>query len=82
MSKKFEALAATLNMDYDSAAAFVREYAYQPGRHPDKVFTRGGDYYVISKKMPKSDVGGPWYPIKDQFWAEKLGLTIWVSEAT
>jgi hypothetical protein len=81
MSKKFEALAATLNMDYDSAPAFFREYAYQPGRHPDKVFTNGNDYFVISKKIPKSDVGGSWHPIKDQFWAEKLGLTIWTSKS-
>ena len=81
MSKKLEALAASMQQCYDSRLAFVNEYAYQYGRTgKDAIYTDGVDYYAISKNAPKFEAGKPWKPHPDQFWAQKLNTTVWVSE--
>ena len=81
MSKKLEALASAMNECYTTRDDFINENAYQWGRTgKDQIFTNGDEYFAIGKKAPKTEVGKPWVPHKDQFWAEKLGMTIWVSE--
>jgi hypothetical protein len=81
MSKKLEALAATMQQCYDSRSSFMNEFAYHYGRTgQDTIYTDGCDYYAIGKRTPTWVVGKPWEPHPDQFWAHKLDMTVWVSK--
>lgn len=81
MSKKLEAIASAMGECYETRSSFMAEFCYQYGRTgADRIFTDGRDYYAISKRAPKTECGQPWVPHNDQFWAEKLGLTLWVSK--
>lgn len=80
MSKTLEAIAATCNMDYESARKFKNEYQYQAGRTKKQIFTAGGDYFCMSATKPTDDVGKGWELHTDQFWAEKAGSKLWRSK--
>lgn len=80
MSKKLLALASTMGVEYESGPKFKTEYQYQATRTgKEQIFDDGRYYYAIQKKAPVYDVG-VWRRHEDQFWAEKLGLTVWVAE--
>lgn len=82
MSKSVKVLANTLNLSYDTEREFKDEYAYQPSRTTRLIITDGADYYAIGKKPPIDDLGKPWVPFKDQFWAEQNDTVLWVSESS
>lgn len=80
MSKKLVALASTMNACYESRQQFINEYCYQHGHTGrDTVFTDGNHYFAIGKRKPAHECGLTWEPHPDQFWAAKLGLTVWFS---
>ena len=56
------------------------EYRYQPTRTSRAIYVIGDNYYAVGKKPPKDEVGEPWTKHSDQFWAEKYGTVLWVSE--
>lgn len=72
-------IASTLGLDLESSRAFNNEYQYQPGRTKKPVYVVGDDYFCVSKSKPTDDVGGPWEPYGDQFWAKEKGTILWVS---
>lgn len=79
MSKKLEAIAATMGECYDSRNSFIADFAYHPGHTgTDRIFTNGSRYFAIGKRAPKTECGPSWEKHPDQFWAEKLELTVWV----
>jgi hypothetical protein len=70
-------LASTLGWDIRE----VPEYRYQRYTAP-AVYLVGDCYFAVYKTKPKhSDVGADWHPHPDQFWADRAGTTVWVSQA-
>lgn len=70
-------LAATFGWD----SAEVGEYEYQPGRFSKPVFSIGSDYFSVGSLKPTADVGGPWEPYSDQFFAAQAGTILWHCKA-
>ena len=81
MSAAVKVIAGTLGLSYDTEREFIDEYAYQPTRTSRLIFTDGNDYYAVGKKPPKDEVGQPWQPHADQFWAQQYNTVIWRSIA-
>ena len=81
MSKKLEALASSMQVEFENARAFNREYQYQAGHTGvERIYTTGRGYYAIQKKPPKFEANTEWAPHPDQFFAQGLGLTVWFAE--
>ena len=77
---KLEALASTMGENYEGPKAFRDEYGYQLGHTgPETIFCTGRRYWAIQKRQPKFEASHEWRKHPDQFWAEKVGLTVWVS---
>lgn len=77
---KYEALAGSMNQCYEGRKAFLTEFAYHYGHTGrETIFHDGNRYWAISKTKPKYDVGREWAAHSDQFWPEKIGLTVWVA---
>jgi len=80
MSKIVKVIANTLDLFYYTEKEFKDEYQYQPTRTKQPIFTDGTDYYSVSAKQPKDEVGQLWKLHSDQYWAEINGTKLWVSE--
>lgn len=71
------ALASTLGMESQRE---LSEYRYQRYTSP-AVYAVGEQYFCVCKNAPSHKVGGAWQKHKDQFFAERAGSVIWVSQA-
>lgn len=59
----------------------VSEYRYKATRTSRAIYSIGDAYFAVGTTPPADDVGEPWVPHSDQFWAQKAGTTLWVSKA-
>jgi hypothetical protein len=81
MSKKLEALASSMQVEFDNSRAFNREYQYQPGHTgSEAIYTTGRGYYAIQKNPPRFEANTKWSKHPDQFFAERIGLIVWFAE--
>lgn len=71
-------IASTMGWDISEPA----DYRYQPTRTRQAIYAVGNRYLAVGKREPKDDVGGPWQRHTDQFFAERAGTVLWVSEMT
>lgn len=69
-------IATTFSMDQ----ADMKDARYQPTRTMRAIFVIGNDYYAVGKKKPADEVGQPWQPYKDQWYAERHGTVLWESK--
>jgi hypothetical protein len=83
VSKKLEALATSMQVEFVHGRHFNNEYCYQRG-HTDgeAIYTTGRGYYAIQRKAPKFEANTPWTKHPDQFFASRLpgNLVVWFAE--
>lgn len=79
-NETIDVVANTLGWEITTYREFKNEYLYQPTKTKKMIFNDGGAYYCVSKTKPTDEVGQEWTPARDQFWAEKAGTILWISE--
>jgi hypothetical protein len=83
MSKKLEALASSMQVEFVHGRHFNNEYLYQHGHTgSERIYTTGRGYYAIQPKAPKFEANTPWVRHEDQFFAARLpgNLVVWFAE--
>jgi hypothetical protein len=81
MSKRLEALASSMQVEFVNGRHFNNEYLYQPGHTgSERIYTTGRGYYSIQKNLPRFEANTEWSKHPDQFFAERIGLIVWFAE--
>ena len=83
MSKKLEALASSMQVEFVNGRQFNNEYLYQPGHTGgEAIYCTGRGYYAIQRRPPKFEGNTSWERHSDQFFASRLpgDLVVWFCE--
>jgi hypothetical protein len=70
-------IAATFGWDVRD----VSDYRYQPTRTSRAIYAIGDSYFAVGKTPPGDDLGEPWEPHSDQFWATKAATVLWRADS-